>query len=196
MMFRDDEYYIGQVLGGHREAFRSIVEKHQDFVYTIVHRIVNAPVEAEEIAQDVFVKAYTNLAGFRGKASFSTWLYRIAYNEAISHTRKRKIEFPAIDEYMMLNHAEEEVMEDINGLAPEEQRQLIHKAMAVLPATDSLIITLFYFHEKDMAEIGEIVNMSTNNVKVKLHRIRKCLLQEMNNILEMGSVENDNKRII
>ena len=184
MKFMEDQYYIEEVLNGHTGAYRQLVEKHQDFVYTIVKRIVNKAEEAEEVAQDVFVKAYQKLPDFRGTAKFSTWLYRIAYNSAISHTRKKKIEFLSTEEQMIENYSEDEIMQTIKGLNPDEQKKLIHEAMSILPRTDSLIITLFYFHEKDLEEISEIVGMTHNNVKVKLHRIRKRLFIKMNELLD------------
>ena len=184
MKFREDQYYIEQVLNGHTNAYRQLVEKHQDFVYTIVKRIINRAEEAEEVAQDVFIKAYQKLPDFKGAAKFSTWLYRIAYNSAISHTRKKKIEFLSTEEQQIENYSEDEIMQTIKGLNAEEQKQLIHTAMSTLPRTDNLIITLFYFHEKDLEEISEIVGMTHNNVKVKLHRIRKRLLIQINDLLE------------
>ena len=184
MKFREDQYYIEEVLNGHTNAYRLLVEKHQDFVYTIVKRIVGKAEEAEEVAQDVFVKAFQKLPDFRGTAKFSTWLYRIAYNSAISQTRKKKIEFLSAEEQQIENYSEDEVMQTIKGLNTEEQKKLIHEAMSTLPKTDSLIITLFYFHEKDLEEVSEIVGMTQNNVKVKLHRIRKRLFVQMNDLIE------------
>jgi RNA polymerase sigma factor (sigma-70 family) len=183
MKFREDEYYIEQILNGNSAVYRQLVGKHQDFVYTIVRRIVNSVEEAEEVAQDVFVKAFKKLPDFHGNAKFSTWLYRIAYNAAISHTRKKRIEFLSADDHLIENHSEDEIMQNVLGLSGDEQKNLINNALAKLPKTDSLIVMLFYFHEKDLEEISEIVGMTHNNVKVKLHRIRKKLFKEMNNIL-------------
>lgn len=184
MEFREDQYYIEQILNGNTAAYRMLVEKHQDFVFTIVRRIISSAVEAEEVAQDVFVKAYEKLPDFRGTAKFSTWLYRIAYNSGISHTRKRKVEFLSTEEHTIDNYSEDDIMQDILGLTTGEQKMLINNALAILPRTDNLIITLFYFHGKDLEEISEIVGMTHNNVKVKLHRIRKKLLKEMNDIMD------------
>jgi RNA polymerase sigma-70 factor (ECF subfamily) len=183
MKFREDQYYVEQVLGGNVEAYRQLVEKHQDLVYTIVHRIIASSVEAEEVAQDVFLKAYSKLEDFRNKAKFSTWLYRIAYNTAISHGRKKKVEFLAIDEKLIENFSEEDISNSLLGLSADDQKRLITEALASIPRTDNLIVSLFYFHEKDIDEISEIVGMTQSNVKVKLHRIRKKLLREMNSII-------------
>ena len=184
MKFREDPYYIRMILSGDTEAYRGLVEKHQDLVYTIVHRIISSAEEAEEVAQDVFVKAYNKLSDYKGEAKFSTWLYRIAYNTAVSHTRKKKIEFLAMDEEVIVNHSEEDVQQEVMGLSTEEQNKLIKKALAILPRTDSLMITLFYYHGKDIEEISEIVGLTQSNVKVKLFRIRKRLFKEMNEIID------------
>lgn len=183
MKFREDQYYIGQVLTGNTGAYRQLVDKHKDLVYTIVRKIVNRNEDAEEVAQDVFVKAYEKLPDFRGTAKFSTWLYRIAYNSAVSFTRKKKIEFLSSEEQLIENHAEEEIPRGVMGLTADEQKELIRKALALLPKTDSLILMLYYFHEKGLDEIGEIIGMSPGNIKVKLFRIRKRLLKEMNDLL-------------
>lgn len=183
MKFREDQYYIEQVLNGHTSAYRHLVEKHQDFVYTVVRKIVSSAVEAEELAQDVFIKAYNKLPDFRGGAKFSTWLYRIAYNTAISNTRKKKVEFLSAEEQLIENYSEDDIMYDIMGLDTDEQKKLINIAMSGLPKTDNLILNLFYFYEKDLEEISEIVGMTRNNVKVKLHRIRKKMLMNMNDTL-------------
>lgn len=184
MKFREDQYYIERVLGGDTTSYRPLVEKHQDLVFTIVHRIVASTEEAEEVAQDVFIKAYKKLHDFQGKAKFSTWLYRIAYNTAISHSRKKKVVVLTMEENMIENYSVDEMCDDIMGLSALEQKKLIHHALSVLPRTDNLIISLFYFHEKDIEEIGDIIGMTSNNIKVKLFRIRKKLLREMNKMID------------
>ncbi|MCK4569429.1 MAG: sigma-70 family RNA polymerase sigma factor [Bacteroidales bacterium] len=188
MKFREDPYYIRLILKGDTEAYRRLVEKHQDLVYTIVHRIVSSAVEAEEVAQDVFVKAFSKLPDFKGEAKFSTWLYRIAYNTAVSHTRKKKIDIISMDENGIENLSEEDVQQEIMGLSPEEQNKLIRMALESLPRTDNLMITLFYYHGKGLEEISEIVGLTQNNVKVKLFRIRRKLYKEMNELMDRSII--------
>jgi RNA polymerase sigma-70 factor (ECF subfamily) len=154
-------------------------------VFTIVHRIISRAEEAEEVAQDVFVKAYEKLSNFKSESKFSTWLYRIAYNTAVSHTRKKKVDFLAMDEEMIENHGEVETKQEIMGLTLDEQSKLLQEALGSLPRTDNLIISLYYYHGKDLEEISEIVGLTQNNVKVKLFRIRKKLLKEMSVLLDM-----------
>lgn len=186
MKYREDQYYIEQVLKGNAAAYRYLVEKHKDLVFTIVKRIVSRSEEAEEVAQDVFVKAYSKLPDFRGTAKFSTWLYRIAYNASVSYSRKKKVEFLSADEQQIDNYSEENFADGIMGLSVDDQKTLINNALSALPGTDSLIVMMFYFHEKGIDEISEIIGMSPGNVKVKLHRIRKRLFKEMNELMNKG----------
>ncbi|MCL2738711.1 MAG: sigma-70 family RNA polymerase sigma factor, partial [Bacteroidales bacterium] len=86
----DDHHYIERVLKGDLHAYTPLVEKYRQYVYALVKRTCPHPAEAEELAQDVFVKAYERLGTFRGASAFSTWLYRIAFNTAVSHARKKK----------------------------------------------------------------------------------------------------------
>jgi RNA polymerase sigma factor (sigma-70 family) len=183
MKFREDQYYIGEVLKGDVNAFEPLVRKHQDLVFSIVRRIVKTPEDAEEIAQDVFLKAYRKLGKFKGESRFSTWLYRIAYNTAVSHGRKKKTVFVPAGEDQSEHMPDTEIDREIMGLSVEEQGKLIRDALSVLPATENLIICLYYYHRKDIREIGKIIGMTETNVKVKLYRIRKKMLKEMNNMM-------------
>ena len=81
---------IRQIIDGATHRYAELVQLHQSEVFALIVRIVGNEEEAEELTQDVFLKAYTNLRQFKAKSSFSTWIYRIAYNEAMSHTRRRK----------------------------------------------------------------------------------------------------------
>jgi RNA polymerase sigma-70 factor (ECF subfamily) len=79
------------VLKGEQSAYTFLVEKHKNLVFSIVLKVLSSREDAEEVAQDVFLKAYQSLGSFEMKSKFSTWLYRIAYNAAISKTRKKKV---------------------------------------------------------------------------------------------------------
>ena len=118
---------------------------------------------------------------YKGECRFSTWIYRIAYNAAISATRKKKQEFLYIEENTINNVPDE--MAD-NVLAPAEtEEQLVRLGMAIdqLSGEEKALITLFYYEEKSMEEIGEVLKLSISNVKVRLHRTRKKICVLMNN---------------
>jgi RNA polymerase sigma factor (sigma-70 family) len=179
MKFLDDNETIEKVLNGDVSAYASLVEKHKNLVFSIVLKIVNNREDAEEIAQDTFLKAYQSLKTFERKSKFSTWLYRIAYNSAISKTRKKRIEMVAIEESVITNYSPDEVSRNM-GEQEENDRQLIlEKALRQLPEEDNLLITLFYKNENSVDDISEITGLSVSNVKVRLHRIRKKLYEEM-----------------
>ncbi|MCD6091589.1 MAG: sigma-70 family RNA polymerase sigma factor [Bacteroidales bacterium] len=179
MAFKDDSFYIKEVLKGNSSAYAPLVEKHKAMVYTICYKIVRKAEEAEELAQDTFLKAFDKLDKFRGEAKFSTWLYRIAYNAAISMTRKRRLEVHALDDFVISNYSEDDVREDLDAVDMEDQQKMLQTALLTLSDDDYLIINLFYLKGLPVNEISSITGLSAANVKVKLHRIRKRLYIKM-----------------
>ncbi len=168
-----DEIIISRVLDGERDAFSVLVEKYKDRVFTLVKGIVKERAVAEEVAQDVFVKAYTSLKKFRKEAGFSTWLYRIAYNTAVSQTRKKKFHYRSYDEELEM--ADSYVTEMETNETEENRRKLLQRALLELTAEDKLILMLYYFEDKPLREISRTTGYSISNVKVRLFRIRKKL---------------------
>jgi len=183
MKIRDDNDYIGRVLSGDVSAYASLVAKHKNLVFSIVLKIVNNREDAEEISQDVFLKAYQSLSTFERKSKFSTWLYRIAYNAAISKTRKKRVEMVAIEETVITNYSLDEIGRNMNELEENDRQLILEKALQRLPEEDNLLITLFYKNENSIEEISDITGLSVSNVKVRLHRIRKKLYEEMNGLI-------------
>lgn len=179
MAFKDDSFYIEEVLKGNSKAYAPLVEKHKAMVYTICFKIVRKAEEAEELAQDTFLKAFDKLSSFRSEAKFSTWLYRIAYNAAISMTRKRTLEVHALDDFVITNYSEDDARENLDLIDFEDQQKMLQAALKTLSDEDYLIINLFYLKELPVNEISSITGLSAANVKVKLHRIRKKLYASM-----------------
>jgi RNA polymerase sigma-70 factor (ECF subfamily) len=184
MKFQDDNETIRRVLSGDVAAYASLVTKHKNLVFSIVVKIVNNREDAEEISQDVFLKAYQSLNTFEGKSKFSTWLYRIAYNAAISKTRKKKFEMVAIEETVITNYSTDEIGRNMNELEENDRQLILEKALQRLPEEDNLLITLFYKNENSIEDISDITGLSDSNVKVRLHRIRKKLYEEMNVLMK------------
>ncbi len=147
-------------------------------------RIVRSREDAEEIAQDVFVKAYQALPAFKKESKFSTWLYRIVYNSAISKIRKKNIETTDLNYDIVENYSEDDINEDLNRLDNNEQINVINTVLKKLNPEDYMLVTLYYFEEKSTEEISEIVNISQTNVKVKLYRIRKKLYTEIQRLIK------------
>ena len=170
-----DEMIITRVLNGERDAYAVLVNRYKDRVFSLVKGIVKEQALAEEVAQDVFLKAYTSLKKFRRESGFSTWIYRIAYNTAVSQTRKKKYRHKAFDEELELAGSVDEAFEREMTETEEHRKKLLEKALQELPAEDKLILMLYYFEEKPVEEIGSATGLSTSNVKVKLFRMRKKL---------------------
>lgn len=179
MKDQDDIYHVQQILAGKTASFAYLVDRHKDMAFTIAVKIVRNREDAEEITQDSFVKAYQSLRSFKGESKFSTWLYRIVYNAAISHTRRQKHEFTAIDENLIGNMTEDEIVENLDQLDREEQSMLVASAVDHLPPDESALVSLFYMQETSVEDISRITGLSVSNVKVKLHRIRKKLYDVM-----------------
>jgi RNA polymerase sigma-70 factor (ECF subfamily) len=175
MKYQEDNHYIDRVLSGDVAAYAMLVSKHKNLVFSIALKILNNHEDAEEVAQDCFLKAFQALKTFEKKSKFSTWLYRIVYNASISKTRKKKLEVVPMDSYVIDNYTEEPVSPGMGEIDPEQQKVMIERAMERLSADDNLLITLFYKGENSIEDISNITGLSMSNVKVRLHRIRKKL---------------------
>ena len=175
MNHHTDQYYVEKAMNGDARAFGTLVERYQDFIFTIVVRIVKVREVAEEVAQDAFIKAYESLSSFRGDSKFSSWLYSIAYRKALDSLRKSKKEktFELIEEVTEGNY--ELVENALHFLEAEERKKIIQGCIMQLPDTDAAIITMYYFDELSVKEITTIANLSEDNIKVKLFRSRKKL---------------------
>jgi RNA polymerase sigma-70 factor (ECF subfamily) len=188
MQHPDDNHYIEKVRAGETAAYAFLVNRHKDLVFTIALKIVHNREDAEEVAQDTFVKAFHKISTFRQDSKFSTWLYRIAFNESVSKTRLRKFDEVEIQDDLMESVADEDVEDGIMGLGRQEQQQAVKLLMERLPEHDQLLINLFYMQGIPVREIGEIAGMSESNVKVRLHRLRKKIYVELNEILKKKAV--------
>lgn len=172
MVQAQESYFIERVQQGEREAFTGLVDRYRDMVYTICIRMLALESDAEEAAQDIFVKAYRSISDFQGRAKFSTWLYRIAYNHCISVIRKKVRMIDLVDE----GFGEEISDEELNGIekiSAEERGRYLKMALDALPETDGVVVTLFYYDELSLEEIAGITGLSSSNIRVRLHRSRK-----------------------
>jgi len=179
-----DQIYIDKVLQGDTNAFAYLINKYKDMVYTIAIKIVKSHEDAEEVAQDSFLKAYEKLDSFKGNSKFSTWLYTIAYRNSITKIRKKKVATSDIDEYVMDNYSEGSEFPQLEAIKNGEQQKYVREAIGRLPEKDALLITLFYMNESSVEEIEQITNLTQSNIKVKLFRARKKLNTELSFLLK------------
>lgn len=178
----DDIYYIEAVRKGNVQAFSFLVEKYQKLLYTLALKLLKKPEEAEEMAQDTFIKAFQKLDSYEGKSKFSTWLYSITYNACISELRKRRIEFKSLDDRQVSDQDEQKMHDYYRETRKEDQEKYLNLALEKLPEDDQFLITLYYYESQSMDEISIITGLTVSNIKVKIHRARKkmyALLHEM-----------------
>ncbi|MEL4455686.1 RNA polymerase sigma factor [Lutimonas vermicola] len=179
-----DQIYIDKVLQGDTNAFAYLINKYKDMAYTIAIKIVKSHEDAEEVAQDSFLKAYEKLDSFKGNSKFSTWLYTIVYRNSITKIRKKKVATSDIDDYVMDNYSEGSDFPQIEAIKNGEQQKYVREAINRLPEKDAILITLFYMNESSIEEIEQITNLTQTNIKVKLFRARKKLNTELSLLLK------------
>jgi len=175
-----DQVIISNVISGDKSQFNELVLRHKDYAYSLALKIVHDPLDAEEIAHDAFIKAYKSLNKFNQTAKFSTWLYRIVFNTAISHIRKNTL---ALEDIAEISIQPESSLSSSDGLYAEERTKYIDKAMKKLLPLDATIITLFYMKQLNLDEIGQVVGIKAAAIKVKLFRARKRLGRELEGLL-------------
>lgn len=189
-MTTNDQVYINKILNGDSAAFAVLVERYKDLVYTLAIRMMKNKEEAEEVAQDAFVKAYTSLNKFKGASKFSTWIYRVTYNTCLDRIKKNKRtqRTVTIDEYT--EHQVKTIDNALDKIESKERQEAIQQCIELLPAEDSFLLTLYYFEELSLDEISKIVNLKPNNVKVKLFRSRKKLATILKEQLDNEIIES------
>lgn len=175
MVTKEEQDYIDRILKGDTAAFSILVDQYKTLVFTLALRMLKNREEAEEIAQDTFIKIFKSLSKFKGDAKLSSWIYRVTYNTCLDSLKKRKKEYNtvAIDEYT--EHQVKTVDNALDKLEASERKQAIKECIERLPGEDSFLMTLYYFEELSLEEISKIVELTPNNVKVKLFRSRKKL---------------------
>lgn len=175
-----EQELIARILQGEQQHFAVLVERYQSMAFTIAFRYTHNREDAEELAQSAFVKAYRSLADFRGDARFSTWFYTIVSSLGLSFVRKKKLE--------TLSLANEKVEMAANGIGgsfsantieTKSKAQMVQTAIGMLSTDDAQVLTLFYLGEQTLEEIGKIMAIDPNTVKVKLHRARGRLKKVM-----------------
>jgi RNA polymerase sigma-70 factor (ECF subfamily) len=162
---------IQRILGGESRAFGELVDRYRHMVFTVCMRVLRDREDAEEAAQDAFVKAFQNLQRFAGQSKFSTWLYTIAYRCAVSRGRRRKPATRALEDIS----AADQAMVGIRENPQEELRHHLGMAMERLSPEDASILSLYHLEEQSVEEIVTITGLGASNVKVRLMRARRKL---------------------
>jgi RNA polymerase sigma-70 factor (ECF subfamily) len=170
-----DQIDIAKTLAGDMDAFAILVNRYKYMVYTLAVRMLRNREDAEEVAQDTFVKAYHGLVNFSGSSKFSTWLYKIAYNKSLDYLRRNRRQPEMTSDFPEDRRLQIHKPEIVEKMDIDDRKNTLDRALKNLAEDDSLIITLYYLEEMTLDEIATVVGMSPNTAKVRLHRARKKL---------------------
>lgn len=179
---------INEVIKGDQDAFEEIVTMFQQRLYHVCYRMLGNPQEAEDIAQEAFVRAYVNIHTYDQKRKFSTWLFRIATNLCIDRIRKKKPDYyldatvPGTDGLNMYSQIAAQ------GDLPEEEvermeaQDRVQYEIGRLPEKYRTVIILRYMEELPLQEISDILELPLGTVKTRVHRGREALRKQMGNM--------------
>lgn len=172
-----DNELVKRVLKGETEAYRALVERHQSRVFYIGLRFLRNPEEAEDFAQDVFVRAYERLRSFSGKVPFSAWLYRVAYNLAVNryHVKKREIAHVPVEGLELPDPKSGPEGEVLRG----EAAQLLRQKLAELPRIYQLVLKMRFFEGFPYQRMAEALKVPVNTVKSYVHRAKGVLAEKL-----------------
>lgn len=192
------EDLVERAKAGDRPAFGQLVEVYQDKIYGYVSRMLGDPDEAEDVAQETFVRAYRSLPHFRGAASFHTWLYRIASNLAIDVARRNRRQSTgnfSLDEPLESEEGDyEREIADESG-SPEqltqrrEMQELVRQAVAELPEKLRAVVVLYELQGESYEDIAEILGCPLGTVKSRLFNARSQLKDMLEQLVDVGELE-------
>lgn len=189
-METNDQPLIDAVLAGDPQSFTILVDRYKDLVFTLALRMLKHREEAEEVSQDTFIKVFRSLNKFKGDSKFSTWLYKVTYHTCLDRLKKNKRE----QQVFVLNEYTDIQIDTVDNaldmMEKKERNRAIQDCLQLLPSTDIAVLTLFYFEDLSLDEIAKIVDLTANNVKVKLFRSRKKLTAILRDKLEPEIIEN------
>lgn len=173
---KSEEELIREALGGQAESYGQLVERLQDRLYNAMLQIVGSPDEAEDVVQDSFVQAYIKLDTFQGNSQFFTWLYRIAFNNALSRGRRKRSHM-SIEQSRELTGGDPIDRDEApdEPLLREERVSSVHAALDQLSDEHRTILVLREMQDMSYEDIAEILSINIGTVRSRLSRARNQL---------------------
>jgi RNA polymerase sigma-70 factor, ECF subfamily len=177
--------WIERARRGDAEAFGFLVERYQRRVFSLAHHLVNNREEVEDLAQEIFVKAFLGVQGYDGRSSFATWLSRVTVNHCYDYLRRRRTS--RVLYFSQMNEEGQRTLEAKAESPPQEGiniedrlalRDLAAKLLSRAPAEDRVILGLKELEDLSVQEIAEMLDLKESTVKVRLHRARKRMLAD------------------
>ncbi|CAN5605459.1 RNA polymerase sigma factor [soil metagenome] len=181
MTNNNDLLVIQKVLAGEVHAYATLVDRYKDMAVSLAYNILLNREDAEEVAQDAFVKAYSALNAFKATAKFSTWLYRILVNTALNKKKLKKYDTVSIN-YSL--HEDIVANDDDFQQLTYANKKHIQIALQTISDNERICISLYYLDELSVEEIHEITHITTSNIKVLLYRGRKSLYAALQQLLK------------
>ncbi|UCC62086.1 MAG: sigma-70 family RNA polymerase sigma factor [Anaerolineae bacterium] len=175
----DDRPLVVRAQQGNQAAFAELVTRHQRYVYNLAYRLLQDADEAEDAAQEAFLRAWRGLRGFRGQAKFTTWLYRIVTNLCYNRLASLRRQLMEVDTDEVEALASPTEQSPPARLEAAERRAFLHGQIAALPAKYRLVITLFYLQEFSYQEIAQLLDLPLGTVKTHLFRARERLKRQL-----------------
>jgi len=170
-----DQHLVGMVLRGDTLAFTRIIKNTERLVAQIVFKMIKNEEDRKDIAQDIYLKAYKNISGFRFHSKLSTWIARIAYNTCLTYLEKKKLWLPG--DFESLGH---QAIDTTEGMIPAKERSvIILGAIEKLPPVLKTLITLYHNEDMSYAEIQQITSLPEGTIKSYLFRARKALKEDL-----------------
>ncbi len=175
----NEQELVRKAQAGNEDAFASLVAEHQRFVYNLALRTLNDAREAEDVAQEAFVRAWLALPNFRRQAQFRTWLYRIVANLCFTRLPRLRRELATLDEAQVHEMPAESLANPATSVEAKEKRAFLHCQIERLPESYRLLVTLRYQQELAYEEIADILGVPVSTVKTGLFRARERLREAL-----------------
>lgn len=173
-----DEQLVDQIRQGEDEAYRHLIERHKNYIYTLVYRMVEHRETAEDLTQEIFIKLYRSLIYFRGDSKFTTWLYRLATNVVTDYRRaqKRRPHQTIVDKLKGWFGSRDEEPEAV--ALQKEQQHAVQRMLSELPDKYRLILYLYHYKQLSYQEISEITQLPIKTIETRLYRGKALLKQK------------------
>ncbi|MBR9846221.1 MAG: sigma-70 family RNA polymerase sigma factor [Algicola sp.] len=188
-MTTNDHILINQIVEGDTNAFAILVDRYKDLVFTLALRMLKNREEAEEVAQDTFIKTYKSIETFKGDSKFSTWIYRVAYNTCLDRIKKNRKHLNDVEINEFTAHEVVTIDNALDNMEIKEREEAIQRCIDEFPSEESFLMTLYSFDDLSLDEISKIVGITANSIKVKLFRSRKKLATILKSQLEPETIE-------
>ena len=182
--------FIRRVLDGEHAAYAFLVDRYKGMAFSIAVKILGNEEDAQDVAQEGFIKAYQQLHQFEGKSKFSTWLYTIVYRTALAKAKEAKVKTFSITQQFKETFTDDYSTPQLKLMQADDEQRSVNQAVNKLSKTDALIVILYYIDDNSIREIRQITGMSVANIKIRLFRARKKLERELKFLLDDNTSES------